>query len=563
MRRLSVWIVSLLVVAIVTGCGGAHRYDQRLIAADSLMLSAPDSALALLTPICGDSLPTDGDRAYNALLLTQARYKCYEKITAADDSAITRAMDYYRTHDGEREKLTRAYLYKGAVMEELAHVDSAMLYYKTAEAVADEKDYVNLGQINTRIADLYRLYFADSQTCYHKFKQALGYYKLTGNKRLQLDCLFNMAGCSGVTHNDDAEELLVQATQLANELNDSLSFFKCQELLCRQLYYQGYSLDRAKAIALNCLNNYRSFVNNDLLLDLADIYAYSSMPDSAKFYLSYINPNVDVSSQGQIRTRTNMILSRIARLEGDTALSNHYDKLGHQISDSILNDKQKYLIQQIENESNTALSQKKVHTVHALNNLTVCLGILAVVTLLAFSLYHYRRTHRYDHIIADFKQQSASQLNDLSVLKQNIDKLQIQDDQLKSFISNHLNMTSEMIEACYHEPKSKLSHQVKRIVEFQHDNEHRWIQLFHYIDAEYNQIISKTRKAYPQLHDRDLLLIALTCMRFSQIQIAIILGYANATSISTVKFRLAQKMGLDCPLNDYINRIISASDSSM
>ena len=108
------------------GCGRA-RYDARLVQADSLMWTATDSALAIVSAL--DTLYSTSDSAYRDLLLTQARYKCYQDITTSDDIAITRAMNYYRAHSGQREKLTRACLYKGAVMEELGHVDSAMYYY--------------------------------------------------------------------------------------------------------------------------------------------------------------------------------------------------------------------------------------------------------------------------------------------------------------------------------------------------------------------------------------------------------------------------------------------------
>ncbi len=40
---------------------------------DSLIAVAPDSAAALLEAIPADSLPTAADRAYHALLLTQAK----------------------------------------------------------------------------------------------------------------------------------------------------------------------------------------------------------------------------------------------------------------------------------------------------------------------------------------------------------------------------------------------------------------------------------------------------------------------------------------------------------
>ncbi len=141
-QPISPLIIILAVVAFLTACTPAAHYDGRLAAADSLMHDRPDSALAILQALHPDSLATQGDHAYRDLLLTQARYKCY--ITATTDSAINRALHYYRRHSHEQEKLTRAYIYKGAVMEELGHPDSAMHYYKTAEATAAPDDYFNL-----------------------------------------------------------------------------------------------------------------------------------------------------------------------------------------------------------------------------------------------------------------------------------------------------------------------------------------------------------------------------------------------------------------------------------
>ena len=114
--------------------GGCHRNnmagnDQILAEADSLLQSNnPDSALQVLSAIDGAGLGSAGDRAYHALLLTQAQYRCYADITS--DSTINVALDYYKRHDGEQEKLTRSYIYKGAVTEVLGNPESAMTYYK-------------------------------------------------------------------------------------------------------------------------------------------------------------------------------------------------------------------------------------------------------------------------------------------------------------------------------------------------------------------------------------------------------------------------------------------------
>lgn len=548
------FVILVAVVAFFTGCGHA-RYDARLVAADSLMWTAPDSALATLTAI--DSLTGEGNLAYRDLLMTQARYKCYADITASDDSAITRAIDYYRAHSSQREKLTRAYLYKGAVMEELDRVDSAMFYYKTAEANAAPKDYPNLGQINTRIADLYRRYHGDMQVCYEKSMKALRFYRLIGDKQLQLSCLIMIASSNGVIHKENSEQLLNEASLLATELNDSASYYICQELLCRQLLHGSKSYIKAKRIALDCYNGYEGFVNQNLLLDIADIYAHTGMLDSAKYFIDELKHKAHFKINGQSKARFFFTLSRIALLEGDSVQNAILDRKGHEVSDSILNNKLKYRIQQVESSFNLALSKQNQSKLNHLHWIILSLiSIALAVSMLAFYFYHHK--HRYGKIIKDIKQQSANQLNDLSILNDNIENLKIRDNQLKGFITSHLALMREMIEACYHSPKSKLSEQVKRIVQFQHDNQQQWTQLYHYIDAEYNGIISKTRNAYPQLNDKDLLLIALTSTGFSYIQIAIIMGYTNATSIGTIKQRLAQKMHLDGSLNDYINSIVGA-----
>ncbi len=152
MKRL-LWVIlaAMVLGAVAPGCRHEPRYDSRLTAADSLLREDPDSALAMLEALAPDSPVarsdgeggidfSDADRAYHALLLTQARYKCY--VTATSDSDINLALAYFRAHPADHEKLTRAYIYKGAVMEELGHPDSAMLYYKTAEANAAPDDYL-------------------------------------------------------------------------------------------------------------------------------------------------------------------------------------------------------------------------------------------------------------------------------------------------------------------------------------------------------------------------------------------------------------------------------------
>ncbi len=539
-----------MAVAVVTGCGGTHRYDGRLVAADSLMQPAPDSALAALTAI--DTLAGESDRAYRDLLVTQARYKCYADITASDDNAITRAMGYYRAHSSECEKLTRAFLYKGAVMEELGHVDSAMFYYKTAEATAAPKDYPNLGQINTRIGRLFRDYYADPQICYDKYEQALTCYKRIGNKRLQFDCLFYMGGCSGVTRIGNSEKLLAQASQLAIELGDSAKFFKSQELLCRQLVYNSVSIDRAKQIALNCLNNYRPFANLDLVLDLAEIYAKSGMTDSARFYLNYVDEIAVVSNPEQIQTRRYLILSEIARAEGDTSSLRRYDMLSHQVSDSILNSEQRYQIQQIENNFNRLKRTGFVSQISRLRWTILGLSISAILVITLLVIEQIRRRRRTKAIISGIQDINSSHL----------DRLLAQFDAKNTATGHLVSNLVTILKACVAQNSdqlstSRLAQQIKEtIVEIADDD--FWNELRTYLDREHNGMISGIANK-PGITTKDIKFIELLCCGFSSHEISMILGYAPKYVFNKRRI-IARKLGIDWPLQDYLDSLMGLKE---
>ena len=103
-------ILAALMLAAAVGC--SRSVDRCLVLADTLMWKNPDSSLAILTAINHDSLTTDEDRAYHALLLTQARFRV-DYYDYPSDSLINTALDYY-SDNHNREHYTRALLYKGA-----------------------------------------------------------------------------------------------------------------------------------------------------------------------------------------------------------------------------------------------------------------------------------------------------------------------------------------------------------------------------------------------------------------------------------------------------------------
>ena len=551
----------IVLVAVVTGCGGAHRYDSRLVAVDSLLQVNPDSALALVEAISPDSLANDGDRAYRDLLVTQARYKCY--ITATSDSDINHALDYYRHHSGDREKLTRAYIYKGAVMEELNHPDSAMFYYKTAEATAAPDDYANLGYANLRIADLYRMNYADPENCFEKYKSALHFFTLTRNKRLQQNCLFNMGGYCAITKNEDSERYLSLARQLAQELNDSLEFYKCQELICRQLLQNDTTLSQAKQIAQDCLNNYQYYINNDIILDLADIYARSGKPDSASYFIGLVDDKINIIDIEHIKIRKYLILSKIAQKEGDTALSNHYDKKAHHVMDLIDSNKEKYRIQQIENTNNSHQVNSYKHIINSQRTLVIFLIVTSLITLLLILLMankYYRKKRLINSIIEElelvreFANQVSSQPTPIDRHEALLEQIEAKDSIIELFVRNMVHFMQTSIDASEHDSPKRIRERINDSISHITADEEFWVTLRSFLDRNHNNIISNIAMN-PKITKKDLMFIELLCCGFNYIEISITMGYVPAY-ISQKKNAIARKLNLDIPLQDYINNVM-------
>ena len=554
MRHLPVLILmtvaTLLSVTTFTGCGGTVGDDARLTAADSLLSVDADSALALVESLSRDSLPREGDRAYRDLLVTQARYKCY--ITATSDSDINRALAYYRAHDDEREKLTRAYIYKGAVMEELGHPDSAMLYYKHAEATAAPDDYFNLGYVNMRMGALYINNNALDGKQIEKYEKAYKFFMKTNDSAAILIAMNHLGCCYRESKPNNAEKILKKALDLAQRLNDTISIIdNCHSLMV--LYYENHQYQNAYESVQHILKLNLQELDPNVCLSISSVYSRLGILDSAVVFLNMIQP--EFTDNPYFKMSFWGSLSDIALAHGDSLTHLQLKNQIEQLADSLESNHVKYDILKAENQYDAELKQshqaehKKTH-----HWLVIVSIILISVSLLIIRLLinHYKRKHTYDRLIQEIKANNEKQRFDLSIMESRINELHIQDTQLRDFINSHLALISDVVEACYHEPRNKLAQKIERIFKYQDDNKEKLSKLYDFIDMEYNDIMKDTKLHYPNLDERDQLLIALTCLGYSNAQIAMILGYVNLTSISGCRLRLTKKMGLNCHLNDYI-----------
>ena len=538
-----IWVLLVLGV-VVSSCEGTHRYNSRLTAVDSLLRDFPDSALAMVEAISRDSLANEGDRAYRDLLITQARYKAY--VTATSDSDINRALAWYRAHPAEREKLTRAYIYKGAVMEELNHPDSAMIYYKHAEAVAAPYDYFNLAQINNRIGNLFRTYYGNEQTGFEKYQNALKYYQMIGDKEKQYICLFNMAMFYGILHRSGKNVYIDKAMQTASELHDSLKSYECLELKCRQLLRNDSTIDESKQLAMICLSQYCDYLNNDILLDLAAIHAIQGRTDSAIQYLNVIDEKNSPGEEQIVKTRKFEILSMIAKVD-KVFLPHDHEGKESLIPDSILNDKVKYQIERIDNEFNEKKASKKTQDIQRLQMTVTGLSALLLFVVCSFIFIRFLKKRR--RVKSFMTALEHAPVDEHAELLEHL--LNDKENAVARFVTGMVDFLKTYAESEQQDSPSMFSQKIKANIKDAADDTF-WNELKNYLDKAHNQIITRIA-ACPGISESDLRLVSLMCCGFSYIEIAIILGY-TPKYISNKRRYIAKKMDLDIPLQDYLEK---------
>lgn len=587
---LLVILAAMVLGAVLPGCHHEPRYDSRLTAADSLMQKHPDSALAIIESVMADSLADAGNCAYHALLLTQARYKCY--VTATSDSNINLALAYFRTHPADREKLTRAYIYKGAVMEELGHPDSALLYYKTAEANAAPDDYFNLGYSNLRIAELYQSHFTNDSAVVARMKIAARYFMAVKDTNLLITATGAQGAYPTILGEDSARFYLKKAILLSKEINSPKSL-QYQSKLVGRYFYSGDYL-KAKELAMDIVRNGGDQSNEQqFYYYAARSYVQLHILDSARWVMSMIpSPKNVIDSMNLYQLMAE--ISKATHQYDDFA---RYSEKAKRIDIRILeNSRNSQLVETelrwdaIEKEKN-ARSEADGHW-----GAIICFILLAIaiLTVIAISIYN-RRIRNYRKRLDSVSQELEKMLVETDEYKLKLEaihenyRLQIieKNDQLAEeskkrleLEQSSLNSQVSSIVRYRHAALNELYQSVRRIKSVTSDGKKRvvplsgvikellenrrilnsplpksfWDNLKLSVDGEFRGIASFVEQQYPKLTERDLQFFMLLCANVSNHIIKICMNYTHDVTVSKYKKRLIkERIGLDIKFEEFID----------
>ena len=591
MKKLLAVILAMVVLgAVVPSCGGAHRYDGRLAAVDSLMKDNPDSALALVLALDTADILAEGDRAYRALLLTQARYKSY--VTATSDSDINQALAYFRAHPADREKLTRAYIYKGAVMNELGYHDSAMFYYKHAEATAAPDDYFNLGYANMRIAQLYQRFYANDSAVLARMKIASRCFQIVQDTSYLITTIGTQGCYPKLTGEDSACANLRRAIHLAQMIN-SPKGLQYQSKLAGIYYFKG-NYKEAKELAMDMLKKGGDKCNEQqFYYYAARSYIQLQLLDSARWVMSRIpSPQNSIDSFNHYQTLAELSVAT-HRLSNYIRFSQAAKAIDYRLMESSRSSKL------TETELKCEASQRETALKdEADSHLTMVIGLvlLAVALGTAITIWCVKRLiHKYRSQLTSARQDIENMLGDIDgkwhsfELEKERLRHQLDEKSVQLAVANQKNIELENVQ-------TRVNKQVSNVVRYRHaalndlyqvilvksvtDDGRRqvlplmgiikelfetkgilnkppqksfWNNLKLSVDGEYLGIASYVEQHYKNLSEKDMHLFLLLCAKFPNQIIKLCMNYAHDVTVSKNKKRLMkEKIGLDLKLEDFI-----------
>ncbi len=214
----------LLVSALFTGCY-RPTVNQRLDAADSMMWSAPDSALALLRTIPTARLYTARRQARHALLYSQALDR--NRINTDQDSLIRLASDYYILQGTPDERL-RAFYYEGRVHANAGDQLRAMACFTEAEAcITPSVDQRMAGLLYTAISRQYNNTYSYPEALEAQ-QRAYEYYSKSGLQQHRDYAIYNIGDIYlNLLQYDKSDEALREAYRSAAAHGDTVLMTLC------------------------------------------------------------------------------------------------------------------------------------------------------------------------------------------------------------------------------------------------------------------------------------------------------------------------------------------------
>ena len=563
MRKLLYILLAAVALTLVMGCG--RSVDKRLVLADTLMWTVPDSSLKILTAINRDSLQDKENLAYHALLLTQAQFRCNGNCES--DTLINLALSHY-SDNHNREHYTRALLYKGSFYEVHDNPVEAIKWYKRAEDNADTTDYRNLAQINLRMGKLYYDNYASNNLDLEKFKKAYKYYNESQDKRMSMIVLGYMGNIYRANDHKKAIECLNKAKRIAVEIKDMPSYYNYQNELSMAYFLDSLFLE-AKDAAMECVNN--TTPSNAILFNAANAYAALNKPDSASYYLAMVDT---VAMSDYDRMMTAFARGYIYKALGNEKDALFYNNLGTSISDTIKEKSSRNLIYEAENIINDELQSKRDKNISKQNLIFASLLAIVIILSIIFIINTVLKNHKFRKLVKELNTNQfyvRELVKETQIAYEQLDKERQESNQLKQqqralsgnldFLNHYFNSFNSLLNKCYNVKRGDFVKELELIIKQASADDKYWTIIIDVADKKTAGFISELNNGTDILSQNEIKILSLVCLGYNNDAISTSTGY-NRDSIKTIKTRIKNKINASENLDAFTKQVILKRNTS-
>lgn len=542
MKKQTIALIAIL-TALLTACTETTGYNTTLVQADSLMNLHPDSALNMLESISTDSLKTKADRAYHALLLTQARDKNY--IVQTDDSLIQVAVRYYDTHENAPLQ-ARAYYCWGSLYRDRNDYSQAIDKYTIALS------HINGRSENAELkASLYSnlgyLYYTqglstEADSIYQRAELLAKSQKDTASLCYTLSQRGMISLEQGKTYYPKAEQQMQQALSIGKAFSDStilVPIYHSLSMLYSLMPRPGQALLYARLNYSGLKDTqhcYRTF------LLLGNAYFINGQYDSAGIFLQKI-----LKAERYYDTKADacMRLSEIAQKKGDMETSILLERKRTMYQDSAQINQQGHdilntVIAHERNNSNT-ISKRSTYILCTVSTIFLAISFVCIFYFRKKHLQHKAEKKEWEETLqAEIAKANLRRKQELAEKERENATLQEKVSQL--VVKKPTHRQEEYKTSALYIKVSRITKDLQKVETKENLNEEEWSQFTALTNAGWYGIITYLDERYNLSAEE----IRICCLYLAQVPVIHMGHFLHIQSRSTIQARtknILLKMG--------------------
>lgn len=542
MKKQTIALIAIL-TALLTACTETTGYNTTLVQADSLMNLHPDSALNMLESISTDSLKTKADRAYHALLLTQARDKNY--IVQTDDSLIQVAVRYYDTHENAPLQ-ARAYYCWGSLYRDRNDYSQAIDKYTIALS------HINGRSENAELkASLYSnlgyLYYTqglstEADSIYQRAELLAKSQKDTASLCYTLSQRGMISLEQGKTYYPKAEQQMQQALSIGKAFSDStilVPIYHSLSMLYSLMPKPGQALLYARLNYSGLKDTqhcYRTF------LLLGNAYFINGQYDSAGIFLQKI-----LKAERYYDTKADacMRLSEIAQKKGDMETSILLERKRTMYQDSAQINQQGHdilntVIAHERNNSNT-ISKRSTYILCTVSTIFLAISFVCIFYFRKKHLQHKAEKKEWEETLqAEIAKANLRRKQELAEKERENATLQEKVSQL--VVKKPTHRQEEYKTSALYIKVSRITKDLQKVETKENLNEEEWSQFTALTNVGWYGIITYLDERYNLSAEE----IRICCLYLAQVPVIHMGHFLHIQSRSTIQARtknILLKMG--------------------